>query len=212
MIVGIYARNSNDQNISGDLKSTQRHIQLSREFAAARGWRVGDEYIFADDAISGSEFARRPALVRLLATVERTSPPFRALVLADKDRVGREQLESGFILKRLLQSGIRVYEYQSQRELQLSSPLDKITMAIENFSAEMEREKAAVRSRDALVARARRGAVTGGRLFSYSQSIVLGPDGRRSYVQRVIEAEQAAAVKDIFERFARGQGFQARRR
>jgi DNA invertase Pin-like site-specific DNA recombinase len=40
MCAAIYARKSNEQNVSEDAKSITRQRELSRAFAETQGWRV----------------------------------------------------------------------------------------------------------------------------------------------------------------------------
>src|SRR2546425_7853347 len=96
----VYARKSTDQAVSDEEKSVTRQIELAIACANTHGFEVPPEHIYVDDAISGAEFDRRPGLVRLLNAV-RPHAPFAALFLADKDRLGREQFETNYILKQL---------------------------------------------------------------------------------------------------------------
>jgi site-specific DNA recombinase len=86
-------------------------------------------------------------------------------------------------------------------------------MAVEDFAAEVEREKARQRTHDALIRKAQAGHVPGGRGFGYDQREVWreegnGSQGRRvrSHVERVINPSEAAVVRQIFELCARGYG------
>ncbi len=55
--------------------------------------------------------------------------------------------------------------------------------------------------------KARAGHVTGGRVFGYDNVDVLGPDGKRSHVERRINEAEAAVVRRIFELCAAGFGY-----
>lgn len=72
-------------------------------------------------------------------------------------------------------------------------------MSVSAFAAELEREKARQRVTDTMARKARAGHVTGGRVFGYSNREVLGPDGKRSHVERVIRVEEAAVVRRILK-------------
>lgn len=159
MIAAIYARKSTDQNgVAEDAKSVARQVEHGRAYAERKGWTVADEHLYIDDGISGAEFERRPALMRLLNALK-PRPPFAALLVSDRDRIGREQIETSYILKQLLTAGVRVFEVKGAegREITLSSPTDKIILAVEDFAAEVEREKARQRTTDAMVRKARAG-------------------------------------------------------
>ena len=97
-LAAIYARKSNEQNVADEDKSVTRQIELARACAMRRGFEVPQDHVYVDDAISGAEFDRRPGLMRLLNAI-RPRAPFAALVLADKDRLGREQFVFEFVGK-----------------------------------------------------------------------------------------------------------------
>ncbi len=110
-IAAIYARKSKEQHgVSDEAKSIIRQVARGREYALRKGWAVADEeYVCGDDGISGAEFESRDGLMRLLAALT-PQPPFGVLIVMSKDRLGREQYESVYHLKRLAQAGVRVFE------------------------------------------------------------------------------------------------------
>jgi site-specific DNA recombinase len=208
MNVAIYARKSTEQpGVSEDAKSVTRQVERARAYAAAEGWTV--TAVFVDDAVSGTEFdaARRPGLARLLAAVRLTPRAFDGLVMSEESRLGRESIETLYALKCILTAGCRVFYYLDKRERPaLHDPLAKIQAQVLAFVDEMEHQRSSTRTHDALLARAQRGQVTGGRTFGYQNQAVLGPDGRRSHVARVIDETEAAVVREIFARCAAGHG------
>jgi site-specific DNA recombinase len=93
MIAAVYARKSTDQHdVAADEKSATRQLDQARAYATAHGF-TADEHIYVDDGISGSEFAKRPGLVALLNALK-PRPPFQVLLIADADRLGREQIDA----------------------------------------------------------------------------------------------------------------------
>ncbi len=84
-------------------------------------------------------------------------------------------------------------------------------MAARGFAAEMEREKAKQRTRDALLARAKQGRVTGGVVFGYRNVPVhAGTDASgnpvRACVRHEIEPGEAEVVRAIFQMYVAGYG------
>ena len=68
---GCYARKSTDEgNKAADAKSCARQIARAKEYAATRGWRFDERYVFSDDGVSGAEFRNRPSLNALLSAVK----------------------------------------------------------------------------------------------------------------------------------------------
>jgi DNA invertase Pin-like site-specific DNA recombinase len=161
----VYARKSDKQDGNADEQSVARQIATARRFAEARGWTVADEHVYSDSGISGAEFARRPGLVRLLAVLK-PRPPFDVLLIGDRDRLGREQIETAYVLKQIVMAGVRVFEVGKPgggQEVALSSPTDKVLASVTAFAGELEREQARGRTHAALEHRARGGAPRGAR-------------------------------------------------
>lgn len=200
MIAAIYARKSNEQNGAGDeTKSVARQVEHARAYAERKGWTVGDEYVFVDDGVSGAEFEGRPGFVRLMNAL-RPRPPFGALVMSEESRLGREMIATAYALKQIVTAGVRVFYYLEDRERTLDSPTDKVLMAVNGYAAELEREMARQRSRDASRQRAQHGFVAGGACFGYRNVRVDG------HVMREIDPTEADIVRRIFEMARDGKG------
>ena len=207
MMAAIYARKSTEQTgVSEEHKSVGRQVETAKAYAARQDWLVSDEYVFVDDGVSGAEFEKRPGLTALMNAL-RPRPPFQVLVMSDGDRLGREQIETAFVLKRIVEAGVRIFYSLEGREARLDDAASKFFEGARHFAAEMEREKARQRTRDAMVQKARAGYVTGGTVFGYDNAEVVGEGGKRQHVERRIHREQAAIVRRIFETVAGGTGF-----
>jgi DNA invertase Pin-like site-specific DNA recombinase len=96
MIAAVFARKSTDQSrVSDDQKSVARQIEHARQYAEKKGWTVVDDYVFADDWISGAEFANRPGFLRLMNALK-PQAPFQTLVMSEEPRLGREAIETAY--------------------------------------------------------------------------------------------------------------------
>jgi DNA invertase Pin-like site-specific DNA recombinase len=207
MIAAIYARKSTDQNVSDEEKSIARQVEHARGYAQRKGWTVDEGRVYADDGISGAEFLKRPGLTALLAAIRVRPCPVQVLIVMEVSRLGREQTETAVIVRELLRAGIRVFTYGDGRELTLDSALDKFQLNALNFVAEMERELARTRTRDALRRKAGHGHVAGGKVYGYSNRDVIGAGGGRDHVERDIVPAEAAVIRRIFREIAEGRGF-----
>jgi site-specific DNA recombinase len=206
MNAAIYARKSTEQNgVADEQKSVARQIEHARYYAQRKGWTVADEHLFVDDGISGAEFANRPGFLRLMNALK-PRPTFQVLIMSEESRLGREAIETAYALKQLVTAGVRVFFYLEDRERTLDSPTDKIMLSLTAFADELEREKARQRTYDAMLRKAKAGHVTGGRVFGYDNVEIVGPDGRRSHVERRINAGEAAIVVRIFDMATKGRG------
>jgi DNA invertase Pin-like site-specific DNA recombinase len=140
MIAAIYVRKSTDQNLPDAEKSVTRQVEHARAYAARKGWTVAEAHVYADDGISGAEFQKRPGFLRLMNALK-PRPPFQVLVMSEESRFGRENIETGWCLKQIIESGVRVFYYLEDRERALDNALDKIMMQLSAFASEVEREK-----------------------------------------------------------------------
>lgn len=191
--------------MSDDQKSVARQVERARAFAASKGWAVDETLVYVDDGISGAEFERRPAFLRMMNTLK-PRRVFDVIVMSEESRLGREAIETAYALKQIISAGVRVFFYLENRERTFESATDKLLMSVTAFADEFEREKARQRTYDALERKARAGHVTGGRTFGYDNLEVLGTDGKRSHVVRRINEAEAAIVRRIFELTAAGYG------
>jgi len=202
VIAAIYARKSTEDAVATEDKSVTRQIENARAFAASRGWTVSEEHTFSDDGISGAEFVNRPGLTRLLASLKPRA--FDVLVMSEESRLGRESIQTGYVLQQITDAGVRVFFYQDGTECRLDTATDKLMSSIGRFGAELEREKAVVRTREGMATRAKAEHATGGRAYGYRNVEVLH-GGERSHVVREIVPAEADVIRRMFEMCAQGK-------
>lgn len=212
MIAAVYARKSTEQNgVSDEAKSVTRQIEHACAFAEAKGWVVDEAHVYQDDGISGAEFENRPGLQAMLAALK-PKPPFQVLVMSEDSRLGREQSETAYLIKRLLTAGVQIFTYLDGQEVTVRNSTDKILRSVRGYASEVEREQSGSRVHDSFKRKFLAGHVVGGRLFGYRNVDVEGQpdkDGRRRrlHVVRQINEQEAAVVRRIFELCASGKGF-----
>lgn len=122
----VYARKSTDDARHEDRKSVARQIAQVRAYVEARGGEVLADHLHQDDAVSRAEFKHRAGLLRLIEALK-NGKPFNAVVMSEESRLGREQVETAYILKQITDAGVRVFCYMDDREAKLDSAMDKIT-------------------------------------------------------------------------------------
>src|SRR4030095_228947 len=109
MIAAEYNRKSTAQEgVADDEKSIAFQREHNAAFAAKQGSNLRPEYRCEDDGVSGAGFPRRPGLVQLLASLK-PRPPFDVLIIYDESRLGREQIETAYVLKTLIKAGVQVW-------------------------------------------------------------------------------------------------------
>jgi site-specific DNA recombinase len=199
MIAAIYARKSTDQNLPDAEKSITRQIAHATAYAARKGWTVDPAHVYQDDGISGAEFERRAGLTALLAAL-RPRPAFDVVIMAEPSRLGREQIETAYTLKRITDAGVAVWYYLDDRRAAMDSALAKVMASLSGFASESEREQARARTYDAFARKAKAGHVDGGLVYGYENVRLDG------HVERRILEPEAAAVRRIFDLYASGTG------
>ncbi|MDI1484712.1 recombinase family protein [Polyangium sp. y55x31] len=195
-----YGRRSTDEH---QMASMEVQTQEGQRFIVAQGGTLAPEHVYLDDAISRAEFKKRPGLIALLNAAN--AGEFDAVVVRDESRLGGDTFRSGLVIQDLLESGIRLFYYYTDEEVTLDGAVDKFMIAARSFAAELEREKTAQRTHEHLLTKARRGLVVGGRVYGYDNVEVKEGERRIRVEYRVNEA-QAAVVREIFQRYAEGEG------
>lgn len=210
MIAAVYARKSTDQNVAEDMKSVTRQVEHARAFAAKRGWTVPDAHVYVDDGISGTEFAKRPAFMQMMAALT-PRPPFRVLIVSEQKSIGREMSETAWTIKRLAQAGVEIIEYVHGASLIPKSPTAKLMSSVQGFADEDHAVKTSERVHEAHTRLAQAGRVVGGRVFGYdNRHIFNGVDSSgnplKSHTERVVNEAEAAVVRRIFALYDEGEG------
>jgi len=185
------------------MASMDVQTEEGRRYIAKHGGTLAPEHVFLDDAISRAEFKKRPGLIALLNAAK--AKQFDAVIVRDESRLGGDTFRSGLVIQDLLESGIRLFYYFSKEEVRLDGAVDKFMIAARSFAAELEREKTSQRTHEHLMTKARRGLVVGGRVYGYDHFEVKEGD-RRIRVEYRINETQAAIVREIFIRYADGEG------
>jgi DNA invertase Pin-like site-specific DNA recombinase len=197
----IYARKSTKDERDTEAKSVTRQVAEARRFIASKGWSLNDDHIYMDDGISGAEFRDRPALLRLLVDVESKPRPFDVIIVQEQSRLGRGEKETMPVLYRLNRAKVDIYCFLSDKAIGLDSIPNRMMTTFQAYMDEWEREIASQRARNALVAKAKAGHVTGGECYGYSRVRI------NSHVEHRINEEQAQVVRAIFQMYGDGHGY-----
>ena len=203
MRAAIYARRSTEEH---QIASLDVQLEEAQRYIAAKGWILRPEHIFIDDAKSRAEFKKRPGLLSMLNAAE--SRAFDVVVARDESRIGGDTYRTGIVIQDLLDHGARLFYYFTDEEVRLDGAVDKFLVAARAFASELEREKTSQRTHEHLMTKARRGLNVGGRVYGYDNVEIMEGE-RRVRVEYRVNPEQAAIVREIFERYARGDGLKA---
>ena len=69
---------------------------------------MAEEHVYVDDGISGAEFVKRPGFLRLMNTLK-PRPAFQVLIMSEESRLGREQIETAYALKHIMDADVRLF-------------------------------------------------------------------------------------------------------
>ncbi len=200
MRAAIYSRKSNKDDRITDNKSVERQVQRARAYTERKGWEVVE--VFVDNDVSGAEFRDRPGLLRMLNALDR----FDVIVASELSRLGRDTAQNTFVLQQIVDAGVEIWFYLSDEKLRFDSAVDKIVAGVLSGAAEIEREKIAQRTRDALLLKAERGHSAGGSCFGYD-AVPVVVDGERTHVEWRVNEEEAKVIRGIFQAYAEGYGY-----
>lgn len=166
----IYLRVSTEKQRESGL-GLDAQLHACTEWAAREGVPVAGH--FADDLGGATPLDKRPGLIDALAALE----PGGALVVAKRDRLGRDVLVVAIIERTVEKKGCRVVSAAGEgTEGDADDPSAAMMRGMVDLFAQYERMVIKMRTAAALAAKRRRGELTG--QVPYGMTVV--DDGRRS--------------------------------
>ncbi|CAN5889140.1 recombinase family protein [soil metagenome] len=182
MRAAIYARFSSDRQ---NPLSVEDQITSLTRLADQRGWTV--VLHFSDIAISGAYIANRPGIQAAITSAERRE--YDVLLVEDEDRIARNLEQQAHVFNRLRHAGVDVATLGS-------SQISIMDVALKGLMGEMALGVISAKTKRGMLANAERGLATGSRIYGYRSQ----PGGAQ-----VIIDDQAQVVREIFDRFGRGE-------
>ena len=196
MRAAIYARYSTDRQAE---TSTADQVRECRRRAESEGFDVVQ--VFTDDAISGStRVESRPGGAALLAGA--LSARFDVVLVEGLDRLSRDTVDQETVVRRLEHRGIRIVGVSDAYDSAASGR--KLTRQVRGLINEIYLDDLRSKTRRGLAGAAARGTHTGGRCYGFRT--VPDPAGGARLVVDPVEAE---FVREIFRRYAAGEGMQS---
>lgn len=185
-----YVRVSDERQ---DEYSPDSQLKKIREYAAKEGYLIPDEYVFYDDGISGKSVRRRADFNRMIALAKDKDHSFDKIYVWKLSRFARNQEES-IVYKNLLRKiGVSVV---SVSEPLPDGPFGSLIERIIEWMDEFYLINLGAEVTRGMEEKIQRG-----------EPVVYAPFGylnaEKTYV---IDEENAPFVKEIFERYANGEG------
>ena len=186
--VAIYSRFSTDTQ---DVTSIMGQVANCEALAARENLKVVARY--EDEGLSGND-DNRPGYQRMLAALEKGK--INGIVCDETSRITRNQAELHRLVAEL---NFRDQFLISGDGIDTRSESSELLLSIKAAVDAMEGRKIGYRTYRSLRERHKAGHSAGGRIYGYSSE----QDG--NYRKRVIDQDQAVIVREIFERYAKGE-------
>ena len=202
MRAAIYARYSSEMQRAASIEDQARNC---RKRADSEGWEIVTT--FADEAITGSDNSR-PQYQAMLAAAARKE--FDVLLVDDLSRFARDSVEQERAIRRLEFQGLRIVAVSDGYDS--TSKARKMHRGFKGLMNEIFLDDLREKTHRGIEGQARKGYWTGGRPYGYRLKPITDPTKHDQYGQPVrigskleIDPEQAAVVRNIYQRFADGQ-------
>lgn len=175
----VYARFSTEMQSESSIDD---QLRVCRDYAAARGWTVTDE--FSDRGISGAALGNRPGAQQAIAAAR------DVLLVNDLSRLSRSQ-DLAPLLSRLRHRGVRVIGVQDGYDS--DSRTARMQAGLSGIMSEEFRSMIADRVRSALEMRAKEGRPTGGKAYG-------DPEIVREIFRRFADGESLRSIANDLNR------------
>lgn len=186
-----YIRVSTDMQVE---LSPDSQLKMIKQYAASNDIVISNDFIFADDGISGRSAEKRPQFMKMIALAKTKPKPFDVILVWKFSRFARNR-EDSIVYKSMLRKecGIEV--------LSVSEPVgeDKTSILIEALLEAMDEYYSinlAEEVRRGMSEKASRGGVVNPPPFGYDMK-------DKNYV---VNPNEAPIVKMIFEKYLNGYG------
>ena len=189
-VAAAYIRVSTDDQLE---YSPDSQLKIIREYAAKNGYILPEEHIFTDDGISGRKSANRDGFQRLIALAKSPEHPIDAILLWKFSRFARNQEEAIVYKSRLQKAGVAVI---SISEPLPEGPFGSLIERIIEWEDEYYSINLSQEVKRGMTEKARRGQLQSTPSYGY----------RVENGMLVPVPQEAEQIREIFRRFAAGEG------
>ena len=189
-VAAAYIRVSTDDQVE---LSPESQLEVIRKYAGENGYLLVDNYIFADEGISGRTAAKRPGFNHMIAAAKEKPTPFKTILLWKFSRFARNQEESVFYKAMLRREGIDVI---SVSEPLIEGPFGSLIERILEWMDEYYSIRLSGEVKRSMTLNAQKGRLQANASFGY----------RVEEHNLVPVPEEAVLVREIFSRFTDGEG------
>ncbi len=191
MRIAIYTRYSSDRQSNSSLAD---QLRLCRALAERHDWIIAGVY---EDAASSGSLRDRKSYLSLIA--DALAGKFDAVVAESLDRLNRDLEETARLYKRLKFVDVSIHTVSE-------GPISEVHVSISGLMGEMYLKSLAEKTRRGVEGRVIAGKSGGGRAYGYDNLSGFDATGEPITGERSINEAQASVVREIFRRFAAGEG------
>ena len=207
MKIAFYGRYSSDHQRDTSIEDQRRVVQ---RWAEQHGHEIAAT--FSDSAISGANIRLLTGLQTALAAACTRPAPFDAISVDQLSRMSRDVGDTDAIVKRLRFFGIRVVAVSDG--LDTGDETTKISVTVKSLVNELYLDDLRKTTKRGLDGQFLKGYSTGGRTYGYRSEPVYEASSRTDPrgnpipvgYRLTIVLEEAAVVRQVFERFRDGRG------
>ena len=189
-----YARYSSDLQSP---TSIEDQIRKCREYAVAHSFQFVDDYVYADQALSGVG-ADRPGLCNLMNAAVSQPRPFDIILVDDSSRLSRNTKDALAIFERLNFCGVRLIAVS--QGIDSEDEQAHVLVTVHGMVDSLYVRELAKKTHRGLEGLVLKGRHAGGRVFGYNT--IAAEDGRGKTL--VVDDRQAEVVRRIFQMSASG--------
>ena len=200
--VASYARYSSDKQSE---QSIPDQLRVCAKFIEQRGGVVRPEFIFTDEAVSGSSL-QRSGFEALMRAVEHRPREIDIIVVEDVSRITRDLADWGSVAKRLRFAGVELVSVQEG--ISTNDRHSKFTLGFKAMVAEEYLDNLRDKTRRGMEGRALRGHSTGLLPIGYRSTPVPQVGGSPAHIISIDE-ERAETVRLIFKLCSEGMSYGA---
>lgn len=190
MRVGIYARYSSDRQSGASLTD---QFRMCKALVQRRGWTVAGMY---EDAAASGALRMRKGYQALLT--DALSDKFDLVLAESLDRLNRDLEETARLYKRLKFVNVGIVTVSE-------GPISEVHVSISGLMGEMYLKSLGEKTRRGIEGRVLAGKSGGGCSYGYDV-VAIDAKGKPITGERQVNEAEAHVVRDIFRRFAGGEG------
>ncbi len=175
--------------------SIEDQLRLCRALVERNGWTIAA--VYEEPAISAAHTMTRPRY-RQMATDSKTGR-FDVIVAESLDRLNRRLEDTARLFNELKFVGAGIVTVAE-------GAITEMHVSIIGLLAELTLKSISEKTRRGVEGRVLAGKSGGGRAFGYDMVVGTGPTGKPATGERKINDVEACTVREIFRRFAAGEG------